>query len=171
MRNIELTGYQSERLSTVDSFTKNLPELLTAMVRDGGCLIALAEFADGRYVQFWVDQEVFVIGEVLSNLNIGDAIALSPEDEEELRRIGFSEPAPGPNPNWRYQATDSGMLARLVHMIIVAIYEVLGEVADNPVKIRTWEMPRPVDQCVHEVRETRRVYFEGILSQFDGIAE
>lgn len=96
---IGLTGYQGERTTTVDSFIRNVPGLLAAMVMDGRCLIALAEFADGRYVQFWVDPEVFVIGEVGSNLNIGDAIALSPEDEEELRGIGFLEPTPGPNPN------------------------------------------------------------------------
>jgi len=160
MRNIELTGYHSERLSTVDSFTKNLPELLAAMILDGGCLIALAEFADGRYVQFWVDLEVFVIGEVVSNLNIGDATVLSLEDEEELRGIGFSEPAPGPNPNWRHQATDSGSFTRLVNMMILAIYRVLREEPDNPVKIRTWEMARPLGVSVDEVRESRRVYVE-----------
>jgi hypothetical protein len=171
MRNIELTGYQSERLSTVDSFTKNLPELLGAMVLDGGCLIALAEFADGRYVQFWVDPEVFVIGEVLSNLNIGDAIALSPEDEEVLRGIGFSEPVPGPNPNWRYQATSIDTFARLVNMMNLAIYRVLQEGPNNPVKIRTWEMARPLGVSVDEVRETRRLYFEQFLDQLEEIAE
>jgi hypothetical protein len=47
-----------------------------------------------------------VIAEVISNLNIGDAVALSAEDEEKLRKAGWSEPTPGPRPNWRFECDD-----------------------------------------------------------------
>jgi len=68
-----------------------------------------------------------VIAEVISNLNIGDAVALTPRDEQVLRKMGWSEPSPGPNPNWRYESNDVAGLMRTVLMVRHAVYEVLRE--------------------------------------------
>jgi len=72
--------------------------MLGAMVLDPRCLVAVIEFEDVRYVQYLVEPTGRVIAEVISNLKIGDAVALSSEDEERLRSAGWSEPSPVPNP-------------------------------------------------------------------------
>ena len=50
--------------STVGSFIANLPEMLGAMVVDPRCLVAVIEFEDVRYVQYWVERDGAVIAEV-----------------------------------------------------------------------------------------------------------
>jgi hypothetical protein len=134
--------------SNVGSFIANLPEMLGAMVVDPRCLVAIVEFEDVRYVQFWVEPDGDVTAEVISNLNVGSAIALSPDDEEKLRRAGWTEPLPGPKPNWRYEARDVAGLMRIVTMTREAVYDVLGERDANTVSVRIWEgrhTQRPCD--------------------------
>jgi hypothetical protein len=125
--------------SNVGSFIANLPEMLGAMAIDPRCLVAVIEFDDVRYVQFWVEPDGAVIAEVISNLNIGDAVALSTQDEERLRCAGWSEPSPGPRPNWRYEAYDIAGLMKIVAMSRDAVYDVLRERDANPVSVRIWE--------------------------------
>jgi len=134
--------------SSVGSFIANLPEMLGAMVLDPRCLVAVIEFEDVRYVQYWVETHGAVIAEVISNLNIGDAVALSGEDEDTLRRAGWSEPSPGPRPNWRVEAHDAAGLMKIVSMTRDAVYDVLRERDSNAVSVRTWEgrtSPAPCD--------------------------
>jgi hypothetical protein len=125
--------------SNVGSFIANLPEMLGAMAIDPRCLVAVIEFEDVRYVQYCVAPDGAVIAEVISNLNIGDAVALTSDDEATLRKAGWSEPAPGPRPNWRYEANDLAGLMRIVAMSRDAIYDVLRERDANPVSVRIWE--------------------------------
>jgi hypothetical protein len=133
-------GRHDERVvSNVGSFIANLPEMLGAMVVDPRCLVAVIEFEDVRYVQYWVSREGSVVAEVISNINIGDAVALSRDDEEKLRRAGWSEPSPGPRPNWRFEANDIDGVMRVVVMSRDAVYDVLGERDANPVSVRIWE--------------------------------
>jgi hypothetical protein len=113
--------------------------MLGAMVFDPHCLVAVIEFADVRYVQFWVEPDGAMIAEVISNLNIGDAVALSAEDEEKLRKAGWSEPSPGPRPNWRFECDGRRELLKVVSMTRDAVYDVLGERDSNPVSVRVWE--------------------------------
>jgi hypothetical protein len=126
-------------MSNVGSFVANLPEMLGAMAIDPRCLVAVIEFDDVRYVQYWVEPDGAVIAEVISNINIGGALALTPQDEERLRSAGWSEPSPGPRPNWRYEANDVAGVMKIVAMSRDAIYDVLGERDDNPVSVRMWE--------------------------------
>jgi hypothetical protein len=126
-------------MSNVGSFIANLPEMLGAMAVDPRCLMAVVEFHDVRYVQYCVAPNGDVIAEVISNLNIGDAVALTPEDENVLRRAGWSEPSPGPRPNWRFEAKDFAGRTRIVAMTRHAVYDVLRERDANPVSVRVWE--------------------------------
>jgi hypothetical protein len=133
-------GRHDERVvSNVGSFIANLPEMLGAMVTDPRCLVAVIEFEDVRYVQYWVDPDGAIVAEVISNLNIGDAVALSPEDEAKLRDAGWSEPSLGPRPNWRYEANDIDGLMRVVAMSRHVVYDVLRERDANEVSVRIWE--------------------------------
>jgi len=126
-----------------------------------------------RYVQYLVEPTGRVIAEVISNLNIGDAVALSSEDEERLRSAGWSEPSPGPKPNWRYEADDSAGLMKIVSMSRDVVYDVLRERDANAVSVRIFEgirsesvrgFSRP-DQCPSP-RSTTRVerQLEGVGS-------
>ncbi len=127
--------------SSVGSFISNLPELLGAMARDPRCLLLIVEFEDVRYVQFRGEPDGTLIAEVVSNVNIGHAVALSAEDEQRLREAGWTEPSPGPLPNWRYEASGDDGLVRIVSMTRDAVYQVLGEHDANPVTVRLWEGP------------------------------
>jgi hypothetical protein len=172
MGKIHVTGYDNTVQSTVGSFIANLPEMLGAMAVDPRCLVAIAEFADVRYVQFWVEPNGRVIAEVISNLNIVDAVALTAHDERVLRKMGWSEPSPGPNPNWRYESSDVAGLMRVVLMTRHAVYEVLREMPGNVVNLKTWEFKKPRDVRNDEVRTEARVHYQTALreiaKQLDG---
>jgi len=165
MGKMNITGYENSVSSNVESFIANLPEMLGSMAIDPRCLVAVAEFCDGRYVQFWVEPHGLVIAEVISNLNIGDAIALSDHDEEVLRRMGWREPAPGPNPNWRYESNDVAGLMRIVMMTRHAVLEVLRERPNNVVSLRTWEITKPRDVETDDARVTARVHYQKALKE------
>lgn len=152
--------------SNVGSFVANLPEMLGAMAADERCLVSVIEFQDDRYVQFWVEADGLIIAEVVSNLNIGEAVALSDEDEEMLRRAGWCEPARGPTPNWRVEASGRVGLARIVAMTRDALYDVLRERDVNPVSVRTWEMPRRT-RSSDELREQARVHYQATLRDIE----
>ncbi len=157
-KHIELTGYGAGRDTTVGSLTGNLIELLSAMRADGRSLIALAEFSDVRYVQFYVDDDGDVTGEVISNLNIGDAIALQPEDEDALRALGFNEPAYGPNPNWWIRTSTTEDFTAMTATMNAAIYNVLREAPSNVVTVSTWPASKSAGMTTDEARATFRVH-------------
>lgn len=163
MGTVHVTGAQHRAKSTVGSFIANLPELLGAMAVDPRCLVAIAEFGDVRYVQFWVEANGDVIAEVISNLNIGDAVALSERDEELLRELGWTEPSPGPNPNWRFEGSGVSGLVTAVSMTSRAVYDVLREDPANDVDVRTWEMPERRDHERDRLREEARVWYQDRL--------
>jgi hypothetical protein len=160
-----LTGYDNTVTSTVDSFIANLPEMLGSMAVDPRRLVAIAEFDDERYVQFWVEPHDLVIAEVISNLYICDALALSEDDEECLRSMGWSEPAPGPRPNWRFEAHDVVELLKLVEISGRAVFEVLGERPSNRVTLRTWAMELDVNNKYRAVREVAPVHYQSALRE------
>ncbi len=168
MTNVHVTGYRNEVTSSVGSFLANLPEMLGAMKDDPRCLVAVIEFEDGRYVQFWATSEGEVIGEVVSNLNIGAAIALTRDDEDELRARGWLEPAPGPRPNWRYEAKDDVELLALVSMTHDAVVHVLGETLRRRVTVRTWAMGAPHDRTMDDLLYESRVYYQEALLEIEG---
>ena len=138
MPQIRLTGYGGVELTTVGSLTGNLAELLFAMRQDGRALVALFEFSDDRYVQFWLQPSGRIVGEVISNLNIGTSPPLSQWAEDRLLEIGFHEATPGPKPNWWFESGDVTGLRRFLAMMNTAIYDVLQERSSNSVSVRTW---------------------------------
>jgi hypothetical protein len=172
MGKMHVTGFDNAVQSTVASFIANLPEMLGSMAIDPRCLVAVAEFADVRYVQFWVEPHGLVIAEVISNLNIGEAFALTVDDEEMLRKMGWSEPSPGPNPNWRYETSDVSGLMRIVMMTRHAVLEVLREKPSNVVSLRTWEIKKDHGLELDDAGVSARVHYQKALreiaQQLDG---
>ena len=140
MEHIGLSGYANSRLSTVGSLTANLPEMLGHFARDPQCLVAVVDFMDERYVQFWADTDGSVVIEVISNENIGSGRLLSIEDERQLRVAGWGMPSKESGPNWRVKASGNAELTRAILMAVSAIYCVLREKPNNIVKVRSWAL-------------------------------
>lgn len=133
-----MTGFDTSVVSNVDSFVANLPEILGSMFFNPRCVVAVAEFEDGRYVQFWASPTNLVIFEVVSNEHLCGEWAMSDHDEQQLRAAGWREPGSTSSPNWRFDAHDPGELARGVAMTRRAVLEVLGERPVNAVSFRSW---------------------------------
>jgi hypothetical protein len=167
MTSVHLTGYGQRVTSTVGSFIANLPEMLGAMAVDPRTLIAVVEFEDERYVQFWVGSDGLVIAEVVSNLNIGTAVALSDADEAYLRGAGWREPSPGPNPNWRVDAIDAAGVLRVVALTRDAVVQVLNETMERTVSMRTWSVSERGERTADDERYEARVHYQEALRSIE----
>lgn len=165
MTTVHVTGERLEETSTVGSFLSNLPEMLGAWQVDPRCLVAVIEFEDGRYVQFWVTSDGVVIAEVVSNLNIKEAVALTSACEALLRESGWHEPSPGPTPNWRFEARDRAGLVQLIRMVQHAVLHVLAETRDRLVFVRSWSMGPPHDRRSDDLLYEGRVYYQEALHE------
>ena len=163
---MHVTGERSGVRAKVGSFISNLPEMLGAMALDPRCLVAIVEFSDGRYVQFWAEPDGKTSAEVVSNLNIGDAVALSGEDEESLFEMGWHEPVPAHSPNWRVEADETIGLLRVAVMVRRAVYEVLRERPDNIVTLRSFALERSGEGW-REVQSAARVYVTAPWDEID----
>lgn len=116
------------------SFLANLPELLGALVRDPRAFVVVARFDDDRYLQFWVDANGVVVGEVgprTSSDEVGATV-----EAMALHDAGWCEPATVPN--WHLVADDAGGRARLVSTCRVTVYEVMGERPQDRVRLLSW---------------------------------
>jgi hypothetical protein len=166
MATVHVTGRGKWVHSNVGSFVANLPEMLGAMAVDARCIVAIAEFADVRYVQFWVDADGQVVSEVISNRNIGDAVALTSDDEHMLADAGWVEPH-DESPNWQFISNDVAGLMRAVTMIGAAIYDVLREEPSNRVSLQTWVVRDVADSTTNTQRLEGRVFYQEALRSME----
>jgi len=163
---VHVTGRGTWVHSNVGSLVANLPEMLGAMAVDRRCIVAIVEFKDVRYVQFWVDADGQVVSEVISNRNVGDAVALTPDDEYMLRDAGWVEPH-DKSPNWQFISNDVAGLMQAVTMIGSAIYDVLREEPSNGVSLQTWAVKDAPDSTTDEQREESRVFYQEELRSIE----
>ena len=152
------TGHENPIISNVGSFLANLPEFLGALSLAPVNYVLVAEFSDIRYCQFFSDSIGNVVGEIISNLNIGDLVALTDDEEKALQALGFNPPEEFLNPNYAFEANSPSEMTRLVNMIAAAVLNVLKESPSNPVEIRTWEMEVPAELDRDLVRSFARNY-------------
>ncbi len=132
----------------MDSFTRNLPELLSAMSSYGQSLYCIAEFGDRRYVQFRVSSATTVV-EIVSNRFLGETSKLSDADEEYLRGLGFREPEPDSirHPNWRCEEVNPHAFLHVAKKVAAAISFALRASASDIVKMETFEVPSSSGAC------------------------
>jgi hypothetical protein len=121
--------------STVEAVMGGLSKRLTTLCSEKRFQVYVVEFSDSRYMQFFIQPNRTITGEVMSTLH-GVDWALNSDDEDELRRIGFGEPREGPYPNWTYRCRDWRSRERLVSMMHLAVYQVLKEQRKNKVSVR-----------------------------------
>jgi T3SS (YopN, CesT) and YbjN peptide-binding chaperone 3 len=131
-----LTGESNPVDVSVESLVANLPELLGAMMDGDRRVVAIAELADHRYVQF-LGGEGRLVAEVTSNLNGGPTAVLSAGEEERLRAAGWREPSPGPMPNWYVRCPDDAPLGAVVTMAAGAL-GLLVAGRPTPARVRTF---------------------------------
>ena len=157
MTNITLTGEDNAEVSTVGSFLGNLPEFLGALATDQRTVIAICEFEDCRYVQFWLESPDYFIAECISNLNIGDSVALTPENELALTEMGWNAPEVDGRPNWWLEGTSVADLINIIGLVARCVTEVLGETPERQVSVRTFEGWSRLDG-EHGDQDSVRVY-------------
>ena len=148
MTEIELTGQCLPVTSTVGSFLTNLPEFLGALLVDPRCIVAIVDFSQDRYVQFWLDSPTDYSVEFVSNAFLSEGSALSELDESTLAEFGFSGPAPEGRPNWYRTAGSMDEFADVIRMTASAVREVISESPSGSVMTRTFEVERrcgPID--------------------------
>ena len=139
---IALTGQCLPEDSTVTSFLTNLPEFLGALLVDERCIVAIADFSDDRYVQFWLDTPQHFSVEVVSNAFLDDDHELSDDDESRLNELSFDAPSLSSSPNWHWTARSMDEFAEIVRVTSSAVSNVLSKSGDDVVTIRTFEVER-----------------------------
>ncbi len=153
---MNVTGEHTPAETSVTSFLGNLPELLAAMMNDPRIMVAIADFEDYRYVQFWAEDD-FIVAEVISNINVYNGDALTHEQEQLLEVAGWSVPDPDAgHPNWRRQEWGPGAILSIAEAAADASTRILRQGMDpglQKVMLKTF----PVDK--HSVK--RKVDLEG----------
>ena len=126
--------------STVSSFLGNLPELIGAMSHDPRkCLVVIAEFNNGRYLQLWVDHGNYIKLEVQSNQVRGEGPYLSMEEERRLRSVGFGKPSTYFGPNWWIINDWQKGFLDLFAKISVVVNDVWNERPEHVVWVKQFE--------------------------------
>ena len=124
---MNVTGERTPAETTVASFLGNLPELLAAMMNDPRIMVAIADFEDYRYVQFWAEDD-FIVAEVISNINVYSGDALTQEQEQLLEEAGWSVPNPDAGfPNWRRQEWGPGAILSIAEAAADASTQILRQ--------------------------------------------
>lgn len=159
---LHLTGPQGRRITTVNAFLADLPELLGSMTVDPRCFVSVAEFDDSRYVQFWVEPAGELIVEVISNRHLSEAHPLSGRDESLLRATGWHAPSSALNPNWWIEASGPAEILEAIAMTIHVVRHVLGEVSQNRVTMRSWALDRDGESYNHVRYEARVSYHDAL---------
>ncbi len=106
-------------------------------------------------MQFWLQADGRLFGEVVSNLKIVAARKLGLRGEQRLRERGFREPISGPQPNWWFAATSNAPTLRLLHVMNAAIFEALEEVPATTVSISTGLTTTQPDDDLDELSRGR----------------
>jgi len=156
---------------SVGQFVTGLAELLGALFIDPRCIAAVAEFGDGRYVQFWAEDGTSLVSEVIANFHPRGPRVFSPDDEQRMSDLGWSQPHSGNGPNWRHEARDVTGLIECVTMVRAAVLEILGEKHGDAVTLRSWIVHRDglvaTDSSLEPMRVAYRASLEEIRIHLD----
>ncbi len=159
-----IMGYRSPRVMVVAEFLDLLPQLLGTLFVDERCLIAVAEFDDGRYVQFWAEGGTSLVAEVIANQGSRGSQVLSVADENCLSAQGWGPPGLL-GPNWRYEARDVTQVIDCVALVRHAVRSVLHRCEAESMSLRTWSMVRDVSVDGVVAREQGRNAYRRSLEE------
>ena len=151
---IHLTGSDNPIETSLTSLLANLPELLGAMMREGGRVLAVVDFPDYRYVQFWAENGL-LIGEVISNENL-DVQAITAEQESQLMAAGWSAPDAF-SPNYYFTISSLAELPVLMKMMTHAILAILEQGSTPELQTATIKTFSNAGEGVADMLEARDV--------------
>jgi hypothetical protein len=144
---------------SVEEFFDQLEMMIRGLLAGRGYRYLTATFADGRYVQAMTEPDGTLTGEVISNL-YGHDWALTHDDEDELRRLGFIEPAEGPFPNWWYRPNSPHRAADLVNLFVRVVRVVFREQLSDRVDVLFGTSAGPRGQSYEEWLVASRRFFQ-----------
>jgi hypothetical protein len=144
---------------SIEDFLTLLPKLLVDLAQERKYLYLLATFSDERYVQFLVEPSATITAEVMSNL-YGLDWALTAEDEDELRRLGFIEPFEGAYPNWRYRCNDEQSFETLVKLMKRVVHAVFREQPTDTVAVQLGSLTIPPGESLDNYLVANRGFYQ-----------
>jgi hypothetical protein len=143
---------------SVEEFFDEMETMIRELLAGRGYRYLHATFAGGRYVQVMKEPDGTLTGEVISNLYEHEW-ALTHDDEDELRRLGFNEPAEGPLPNWWYRPRGPRGPADLVNLFVRVVRVVFREQLNDRVEVRFDRSVGPQGQSYEEWLVASRGFF------------
>ena len=161
---IHLTGSDNPIETSLASLLANLPELLGAMMRTGGRVLAVVDFPDYRYVQFWAENGL-LIGEVISNENL-EVRAITAEQEAQLVEAGWNEPD-GFSPNYYFTINSIAEVATLMRMMTHAILTILEQGSTPDLQTATIKTFSNAGEGVEDMLEARDASRVRIVENWD----
>lgn len=162
---MHLTGSDNPIETSLASLIANLPELLGTMMRQAGRVLAVIDFPDYRYVQFWAENGL-LIGEVISNEHL-EVEAITPEQEDQLVAAGWNSPDDN-SPNYYFTVTSLQELPTLVAMMTHAILEILQQGSTPELQTATIKTFDNAGEGVEDMMEARQASRVRIVEDWDG---
>ena len=165
---IHLTGSENPIETSLTSLLANLPELLGAMMREGDRVLAVVDFPDYRYVQFWAENGL-LIGEVISNENL-EVQAITAEQEVQLEAAGWSKPD-SLSPNYYFTINSLSQLPVLMKMMTYAILTILEQGSSPDLQTATIKTFSNAGEGVADMFAARDASRVRIVENWDGNSE
>ncbi|CAB4861310.1 unannotated protein [freshwater metagenome] len=154
---LHLTGSDNPMETSLSSLIANLPELLGAMIREGDRVLAVVDFPDYRYVQFWAEGGL-LISEVISNQNL-EIEAITADQEDQLVTAGWNAPDEF-SPNFYFTITSIAQVPFLMKMVTHVILHILEQgstLAPQTASIKTFSNAGEGVADILEARGASRV--------------
>jgi hypothetical protein len=162
---LHLTGSDNPIEMSLASLLANLPELLGAMMKAGGRVLAVVDFPDFRYVQFWAENSL-LIGEVISNENL-EVQAITEEQERQLVEAGWHEPD-GFSPNFYFTIDSIAEVPALMRMMTYAILTILEQGSTPELQTATVKTFSNAGEGVEDMLAARDASRVRIVENWDG---
>jgi hypothetical protein len=162
---IHLTGSEHPIETSLTSLLANLPELLGAMLREGSRVLAVVDFPDYRYVQFWAENGL-LIGEVISNENLA-VQAITSDQEGQLVAAGWNAPDSF-SPNYYYSIESLAQIPLLMGMMTHAIVTILEQGSTPELQTATIKTFSNAGEGVTDMLEARGASRVRIVENWDG---
>ncbi len=162
---LHLTGSDNPIETSLTSLLANLPELLGAMMREGDRVLAVVDFPDYRYVQFWAENGL-LIGEVISNENLA-VQAITAEQESQLTAAGWHQPDSF-SPNYYFTISSLAELPVLMKMMTHAILTILEQGSTPELQTATVKTFSNAGEGVADMVTAREASRVRIVENWDG---
>lgn len=159
---LELNAPRGHRHTNVAGFVEGLPELLGAMAVDPRCFIVVAELAEHRYVQFWIEVRGAITAETSPTFGSSRRHLARDVEARLLGEVGWLEPVDASTPNWWIAGEGPTFILEVIEMIESTLWHLLDQVPSNPVLLHFWTVEGG-DSSADRARLEARVSYHNAL--------